>query len=410
MMPFSRCQIVKTLNINTERMIKFEAAFSIVMDAAFSTGSEDVHFMSSAGRVLTQPVKSDMDMPPFDKSAVDGYACRAQDLGRALKMIEIIAAGSAPQKTIEAGTCARIMTGAAVPSGADYVFMLEDSEETDEGLVKFKGKADKTNISRAAEDVVAGDVVLRPGRFIRPQDIAVMAMTGTTVVTVGKRVRVGVISTGNELVEPESKPSLSQIRNSNAWQLLAQISRAGADGNYYGIARDDEESTMYLLKKALEESDIVLVTGGVSQGDFDFVPVVLEKLGLQSHFDSVAVQPGKPMTFCTGMKKIVFGLPGNPVSSFVQFEVMVRPMIAKMMGAKSSSYDIILTLGTDYSRKRADRMAWIPVTINPAGEVLPVEYHGSAHISALHEAIGLMRIPQGQSWIQKGETVSVRPI
>lgn len=391
-------------------MIKFEAALNIVMDAAFSTGYEEVSFMSSNGRVLTQPVKSDMDMPPFDKSSVDGYACRVQDLGRELKMIEIIAAGAAPEKRVEAGTCARIMTGAAVPSGADYVFMLEDSQETSDGLIKFTGKPDKTNISKAAEDVIAGEVVLKAGRFIRPQDIAVMAMAGSTTVTVGKKVRVGVISTGNELVEPDVKPSLSQIRNSNAWQLLAQISRAGAEGKYYGIARDDEESTLNFLKKALEENDLVILTGGVSQGDFDFVPVVLEKLELQIHFDSVAVQPGKPMTFCTGKKKIVFGLPGNPVSSFVQFEVMARPLIAKMMGAKVAFADTTITLGTDYSRKRADRMAWVPVTLNEKGEVIPVEYHGSAHISALPDAMGLMCVPQGQSWIQKGETVSVRSI
>jgi len=391
-------------------MIKFEAAYDIAMAAAFSTGSEEISFISSAGRVLTQPVKSDMDMPPFDKSSVDGYACRTQDLGRELKMIEIIAAGAAPEKVIEAGTCSRIMTGAAVPHGADYVFMLEDSEETADGLIIFNGKADKPNIARAAEDVVAGEVVLKPGRFIRPQDIAVMAMTGSTTVTVGKKVRVGVISTGNELVEPDAKPSVSQIRNSNAWQLLAQLSNAGAEGKYYGIAADNEESTLNLLSKALDENDMVLITGGVSKGDFDFVPRVFDRLGLQVHFDSVAVQPGKPMTFCTGTKKIVFGLPGNPVSSFVQFEMVVRPLISKMMGANTSSPYMLLTLGTDYSRKRADRMAWVPVIFNPGGEVLPVEYHGSAHISALHDAMGLMCIPQGQSWIQKGETVNVRSI
>ncbi len=402
--------MVKRLNIKTDRMIKFESAYNTVMGAAFSTGSEEIHFMSSAGRVLIQTVKSDVDMPPFDKSAVDGYACRHEDLGKELKMIELIAAGAAPQKSIEPGTCSRIMTGAAVPVGADYVFMLEESEETTKDIIRFTGRPGKANISKTAEDVIAGDIVLRPGRFIRPQDIAVMAMVGCTSVIVGKKVQVGIISTGNELVEPDNKPSISQIRNSNAWQLLAQVSRAGAEGKYYGIASDSEESTMNLLTQALNENDMVLLTGGVSQGDFDFVPAVLNKLGLTIHFDSVAVQPGKPMTFCTGGKKIVFGLPGNPVSSFVQFEVMVRPLLAKMMGAKTTNNEIMLPLGTDYSRKSADRMAWIPATLNQDGEVVPVEYHGSAHISALPDALWLIAIPQGQSWIQKGELVSVRPI
>lgn len=391
-------------------MIKFEAAYNIVMDAAFSTGSEEIHFMTSAGRVLMQPVKSDIDMPPFDKSAVDGYACRHEDLGKDLMMIELIAAGAAPQKTVLPGTCSRIMTGAAIPDGADYVFMFEESEETSGGRIRFTGRTGKPNISKAAEDVIAGEIVLRPGRFIRPQDIAVMAMSGSTGVIVGRKAKVGIISTGNELVEPDIRPSVSQIRNSNAWQLLAQVSRAGAEGKYYGIASDDEESTKTFLKMALDENDVVLLTGGVSQGDFDFVPAVLNKLGLTMHFDSVAVQPGKPMTFCTGGKKIVFGLPGNPVSSFVQFEVMVRPLLSKMMGVKVNVPEIMLTLGTDYSRKSADRLAWIPATLNQAGEVIPVEYHGSAHISALSDALWLISIPQGQSWIQKGELVSVRQI
>jgi molybdopterin molybdotransferase len=402
--------MVKKINIKTDRMIKFESAYNTVMGAAFSTGSEEIHFMSSAGRVLIQTVKSDVDMPPFNKSAVDGYACRHEDLGKELKMIELIAAGAAPQKSIEPGTCSRIMTGAAVPVGADYVFMLEESEETTQGIIRFTGKPGKANISKTSEDVIAGDIVLRPGRFIRPQDIAVMAMVGCTSVIVGKKAQVGIISTGNELVEPDNKPSVSQIRNSNAWQLLAQVSRAGAEGKYYGIASDSEESTMTHLTQALNENDMVLLTGGVSQGDFDFVPAVLNKLDLTIHFDSVAVQPGKPMTFCTGGKKIVFGLPGNPVSSFVQFEVMVRPLLAKMMGAKTTNNEIMLPLGTDYSRKSADRMAWIPATLNQEGEVVPVEYHGSAHISALPDALWLIAIPQGQSWIQKGELVSVRPI
>jgi molybdopterin molybdotransferase len=391
-------------------MIKFEIAFNTVMEAAFLTGSEEVHFMDSAGRVLLEPVRSDMDMPPFDKSAVDGYACRTEDLGKELKMIELIPAGSLPEKGIEPGTCSRIMTGAALPVGADYVFMFEESEQVADGIIKFTGKPGKNNISQRAEDVISGEVVLKPGCFIRPQEIAIMAMAGCTSVAVGKRVKAGVISTGNELVEPDKKPSLSQIRNSNAWQLLTQIKQAGAEGKYYGIAADDKESTMNLIKQALHENDLVLITGGVSEGDFDFVPGVLQSLGLKTHFDSVAVQPGKPMTFCTGDKKIVLGLPGNPVSSFVQFEVIARPLIAKMMGSKNVISSVNLILGTDYSRKRADRMAWIPVAFDSNGEVIPLEYHGSAHITSLHEARGLMCVPLGQSWIQKGETVSVRPI
>jgi len=391
-------------------MIKFEEAYKIVMGASFSTGTESVPFTESPGRVLATAVKSDMNMPPWNRSSVDGFACRNSDLGNELKVLETVAAGKMPSQAITPGTCTRIMTGAAVPEGADYIFMLEDAETVADGRVKFTGKEGKQNISKAAEDVRKGETILTSGRFIRPQDIAVMAMAGATTVTVGCRVKVGVISTGNELVEPDQVPGEAQIRNSNAWQLMAQIARAGAEGRYYGIATDDITSTENLLKKAVGENDVVLISGGVSAGDFDFVPQVITSMGLTIHFNEVAVQPGKPLTFCTGDRKILFGLPGNPVSTFVQFEVTVRPLIAKMMGVTVEEPPVLLLLGADWSRKRAGRMAWIPVILNKEGEAVPIEYHGSAHITALPQAWGIVAIPLGQSWIQKGEPVSVRQI
>jgi molybdopterin molybdotransferase len=396
--------------MNTEMMITFEEAFKIVTENYFRLGKEKVAVADAAGRALAEPVRSDMDMPPWNKSAVDGYACRHEELGHELTVIETIAAGSMPVKEVTPGTCSRIMTGAAVPAGAGYVFMLEDSEELPGGQVRFTGRPGNDNIARAGEDIMNGQTVLRPGHYIRPQDIAVMASVGVTEVTVSVRPTVGIISTGNELVEPDRVPAGAQIRNSNGLQLMAQVARAGAIGKYYGIARDEEKAICSLMKKALEENDVVLISGGVSFGDFDLVPAVMRSLGLTIHFDQVAMQPGKPLTFCTGEKKALFGLPGNPVSTLVQFEVMVRAFINKMVGVTEAATVLQLPLATDYSRKRAERLSWIPCIITPAGEVMPVEYHGSAHISALTGAWGVITIPRGQSWIQKGEMVSVRQI
>lgn len=391
-------------------MITFEEAYNTVMAHVFRTGTEQVKAGEAVGRALAAPVKSDMDMPPWNKSAVDGYACRHEDLGSDLRVLETIAAGVLPLKEVTPGTCSRIMTGAAVPAGADYVFMLEDSEENAEGTVHFTGRAGNTNIAMAAEDLRRGQTALREGQYVRPQHAAVLAVVGAAEVTVSCRPTVGVISTGDELVEPDMKPSGAQIRNSNAGQLLAQVSRAGATGKYYGIARDEETSIEKLMRRALKENDVVLISGGVSFGDFDLVPKVMRKLGLSVHFDQVAMQPGKPLTFCTGEKKAVFGLPGNPVSVFVQFEVMVRPYLDRMAGVTAETPHLLMPLAADYSRKRAARLAWIPFIVTPAGEAMPVEYHGSGHISALPEAWGLITIPRGQSWIQKGEMVSVRQI
>jgi len=391
-------------------MITFEEAFKTVMEAVFHTGKEQVKISEALGRALAAPVRSDMDMPPWDKSAVDGYACRHEDLGSELTVIETIAAGVLPEKEVTRGTCSRIMTGAAVPDGADCVFMLEEAEEKEGGHVRFTGRAGNTNIAKAAEDLFNGQTVLKAGRYIKPQDIAVMAVVGATEVTVSCRPKVGVISTGDELVEPDVKPAKAQIRNSNAYQLMAQIERAGSTGRYYGIARDEEASITGLMQKALKENDVVLISGGVSFGDFDLVQKVMHSLGMKVHFDQVAMQPGKPLTFCTAERKAVFGLPGNPVSTFVQFEIMVRPFLDRMAGVKDEEINMTLPLAADYSRKRAERMAWIPFTLTPAGEAMPVEYHGSAHINALPGAWGLITIPRGQSWIQKGEMVNVRQI
>jgi molybdopterin molybdotransferase len=391
-------------------MITFEEAYKIVMEAVFHTSKEQVGISEALGRALAAPVRSDMDMPPWDKSAVDGYACRHEDLGSELTVIETIAAGVLPEKEVTQGTCSRIMTGAAVPDGADYVFMLEEAEEKEGGHVRFTSRVGNTNIAKAAEDLFSGQTVLKSGRYIKPQDIAVMAVVGATEVTVSCRPGVGVISTGNELVEPCVKPVKAHIRNSNAYQLMAQIERAGATGRYYGIARDDEASITGLMKKAVKENDVVLISGGVSFGDYDLVQKVMRSLGMKVHFDQVAMQPGKPLTFCTAERKAVFGLPGNPVSTFVQFEIMVRPFLDRMAGVTAEEVYMTLPLAADYSRKRAERMAWIPFTLTPQGEALPVEYHGSAHINALPGAWGLITIPRGQSWIQKGEMVNVRQI
>jgi molybdopterin molybdotransferase len=302
------------------------------------------------------------------------------------------------------------MTGAVVPEGAGMVFMVEDSEVISSGKVKYTGSLTKENIALKCEDIKNGDTVLSPGRFIRPQDIAIMASVGCTSVIVSKIPVVAVISSGNELVEPSEKPDISGIRNSNAYQLMAQVKRAGGAVKYYGIAPDDEEITYEIVKRAVSECDIVLITGGVSMGDFDFVPSVLERAGVKILFSRVNVQPGKPVTFGVYPGSLVFGLPGNPVSSFVQFELLVRPMICRMMGSEFNPVSVLLPMKESFSRKSYDRLSLVPVVITNDGFVSVIEYHGSAHISALSLADGIISVPTGKKDIEKGEIVSVRQI
>ena len=390
-------------------MISYEEALEITRKYKPDNDTEYIPFIDSQGRFLAADIISDIDMPPFDKTAVDGYACRKKDLDLELMINEVIPAGVSAQKPVGEGECVKIMTGAAIPEGADWVFMVEDAQESD-GRVKFVGKPGKDNIAKKGEDILKGDTVLRSGKRIDARDIAVMATVGAVEVPVRKQPRIGIISTGNELVEPHQEPGDSQIRNSNAYQLIAQTINAGAIACYYGIAPDSEETIFEMVQKAISECDIVLLTGGVSMGDFDKVPDVLKRAGVEIMFDRVAVQPGKPTTFGVHKDALVFGLPGNPVSSYIQFELFVKTMIYRSMNAEDNYAIRHHKLASDYRRRRTERMAWVPVHLNSDETVSPVEYHGSAHINALPGAYGIMKIPVGISEIMKGEQVDVRQI
>jgi len=391
-------------------MITFEAAFKIVMESVFETRTETIPFTDSSGRILDEDIKSDIDMPPFNRSAVDGYACHRIDINNELEVIEVISAGKKPMQIVGKNQCSKIMTGAIVPDGCDVVFMVEESGNFSNGKIRFSGTDLKLNISVKGEDVRTGDVVLKKGKLIQPQDVAVMASVGHTKVNVKKKPIVGIISTGDELINPSDFPAISQIRNSNAYQLDAQVTRAGGTAIEYGIAPDNENITYEIIQKAIHECDIVIITGGVSMGDFDFVPGVLIRSDVKILFDRVNVQPGKPTTFGVHSKAIVFGLPGNPVSSFIQFEMLVRPLINSMMGYTWIPREQKLPLAINYERKSSDRMGLIPVFINKDLEVVPVDFHGSAHITALSYSDGVITMKPGIRSLIKGEVVNVRQI
>ncbi len=390
-------------------MISFEEAYQQVIRSARAPASEHIQLSDALHRILAAQVVSDTDMPPFNKSAVDGYACRRDDLAKELECMETIPAGVAPRIDIQPGQCSRIMTGSIVPEGADMVVMVEDTVTTGEGKIRFVKERSATNICYRAEDIRKGDVVLFPGSLIRPQEIAVMASVGTICPEVYRQPRVGVISTGDELVEPGVTPQWSQIRNSNASQLLAQLAAMGIRGSYYGIARDEMGSLRDLLDEAMRSCDVTLVTGGVSMGDYDYVAGALEQLKVKIIFHSIAVQPGRPTVFGMGERTYIFGLPGNPVSSFVIFELLVKPMLYKLMGHEHLPILNRLSMGIAHSRKRSDRKSFIPVMVRD-GKVIPVTYHGSAHIHSYVHADGIIAMEVGQTRLNEGELVDVRQI
>jgi molybdopterin molybdotransferase len=388
-------------------MILFEDALHIALSKAQQNGIETVKFDKAVGRVLAQNVVSDMDMPPFDKAAMDGFAIRESEINQELNIIETVAAGQTPTKNVLPGTATRIMTGAPVPKGADFVIQVELSETTCNNMVAFASKP-KNNIIYKGSDVKTDDVVLGKGQKLDARHIAVLASVGCTQIEVYKQPLVGIISTGDEIVEPEQKPSISQIRNSNGHQLIAQVIESNAIPKYYGIVKDDYELTRQAIENGMTECDVLLLTGGVSMGDFDFVPKIMADLGIEILFNKVAVQPGKPTTFGVKGNKVIFGLPGNPVSSYIQFDILVKPFLYKTMGLMASDLQIKLPLGKSYSRKKVERSAYIPVKIDKNGKVFPSDYHGSAHIYSLPQSDALAIIPKGVKELNEGELVDVR--
>jgi molybdopterin molybdotransferase len=388
-------------------VITFEESLDIVRENAALLPTEHVSLAESLNRVLREDVISDMDMPPFDKSAVDGFACRKQDIGQELAVVGTIAAGSQVTLKVEKNQCAKIMTGAVMPTDADCVLMVEEVEFLTESRIWYKGDKPVPNICYKGEDVIAGDKLLSSGSRITPKEIASLAVAGCANPVVSRMPRVGVFATGNEIVEPAIVPQLSQIRNSNSYQLISHAKQFGCDVTYYGIARDSNEAISSMIRKAKRENDLLLLTGGVSMGELDLVPALLEGNGFKILFRGVSIQPGRPTVFGRSEDSFVFGIPGNPVASFIVFETIVKELLAAMMGLTGYRKVVVCRLGKGIQRQKTRRLGWRPVKISPDGTAFPLEYHGTAHITAYANADGIIPIPVGISEVAEGSPVEV---
>lgn len=389
--------------------ISFDKAYNVATAAAKTLGIERVPLDRALGRILAKDVLSDADSPPFDNSAMDGYACRKRDLGSPMLVVETIQAGRVPSLPVSAGECSRIMTGAMLPRGADTVVMFECAEEK-VGLVRVTGRNDAHNIRWQGENGHVGDVVLHAGKLITPGVVALLASVGCDPVRVSIRPEVTVMATGDELVEPALRPGAGKIRNSNGRQLCAQLEAMGVIGRYEGIIPDDLDSLIVKIRQAKKKSDLVLMSGGVSEGDYDLVPEAFRRCGYKLLFESVAMQPGRPTVFGRDGKSFCCGLPGNPVSTFVVFEILLKPFLHAMMGLKDLSRTVKVEMAGTYTRRKADRQSTIPMKFVEGGKAEAVEYHGSAHLLALSQADALLTIPAGVTKIRRGTVVHVRPV
>ncbi|MBN1986357.1 MAG: molybdopterin molybdotransferase MoeA [Prolixibacteraceae bacterium] len=391
-------------------MLEYKKALEIILSAAQILSTEKVELRDSLKRILATDVFHDTDMPPFNKSAMDGFACRRSEITNELEVVETIYAGKNPEKKIGENQCYKIMTGAVVPEQADCVFKKEDAEFTGSGKVICTNPSTPGNISLRGEDVSAGDKILDKSTLLTPRHLPLLAGAGITFPEVFKQPAVTIFSTGTELVEPGEKPLWFQIRNSNASQLLGQLAEIGLHAVYGGILKDETTQIQNKVEEAFYSNDVVILTGGVSVGEYDLIPEILDNLGFETLVRATAIKPGKPMTFARKENQFCFGLSGNPVSSFVQFELYVKPFLYAMMGHMFRQVVLKLPIATDYQQKKADRLNFIPANLNGEMEIVPVEFHGSAHINALSNANFLIEVPRGTTVIKKGSLVNARSI
>jgi len=367
--------------------------------------------------ILAEDITADLDLPPFDKALVDGYAIRASEFQagvRDFRIGEEIPAGRTPERPLAPGEAAAIMTGAPLPEGADAVIMIEHTSRQDDLVHVADGTVRHgMNVLRQGREMRTGDVVLTQGKRLNPARIGLLASVGRSEVQVISRPLVRIVPTGDELVEPEHKPGPGQIRNSNALMLAALTRRAGAEAEILPIARDDRQVLRDALAFGLE-ADVLLVTGGVSAGNRDLVPETLEALGVERIFHKIKLKPGKPLWFGVGLslgpgsRPLVFGLPGNPVSGIVGFLLFVRPAIAALLGGPSPSSSSQRWPLSRSFRHQSDRPTYHPSRLIRSREgvtIEPLDWAGSADLRTVGSADGFAVFPTGEREYAQGDVV-----
>jgi molybdopterin molybdotransferase len=396
-------------------MLSVAEAQAVVLKHARALAPQTMELSAAAlGLVLAEDVASDIDMPPFDKALMDGFAVRCADLPEgqaALTVIEEVTAGQTPRRTLAAGQATRIMTGAPIPAGADAVVMVERTRVLDDNRVQVDDRAPKPgqNILPKAREMKRGETVLKAGSLLRPQEFGVLASVGRAAAKVFLAPQVAVLSTGDEIVEPSQVPGPGQIRNGNGAMVTAQVSQAGGSPRFLGIARDRVESLRASITEGLR-SDILVLSGGVSAGKLDLVPGVLQELGVEAHFHKVAMKPGKPVFFGTRGPTLVFGLPGNPVSALVCFELFARPAIRRLKGYADPGPKIVeASLAEDFAH-RSDRPTYHAAVLQSAEtgwQARPVPWFGSPDLRGVLAANAFAVLPAGEHQFRAGHRLPV---
>ncbi len=380
-------------------------------------GSETVGLAAADGRVLAQDIVAPLPLPPFTNSAVDGYALRGEDLPvdkeKSFSVIDVVQAGASADVAATAGKAIRIFTGAPMPAGADTVFMQEDVQVAPDGTVILPfGLKRGANVRPTGEDIAQGQVVLKAGHRLRPQDVALAAALGHTTLEVRRRIRVAVFSTGNEIVSPGAPRGPVQLYDSNRFMLLAMLRRLGCEVDDLGILRDDQDATAQMLKRAAAHHDLILTSGGVSTGEADYVKAAVESIG-SLVFWRMAIKPGRPVAMGVIDGTPFIGLPGNPVASYVTFAYVARAALLALSGTTMELPEPVQARAAFTYKKKAGRREYVRAHLRKASdgsaEVIKFPREGAGLLSSLVDTDGLVELREHVVQVEQGQSVPFLP-
>lgn len=399
-------------------LTQLDDAQKVVLDAAPVLGFEKISIVDTLGRVLGEDIVAERDNPPWDNSAMDGFAVRWDDIKQehaiqkpvTLSVIEEVPAGTMPSKAVGPGQAIRIMTGAPIPRGADTVLKIEDTEPASDSVRVFKSEPKGANIRPQGEDVKKGECIIAKGSRIRPSEAGMLAILAKPFVFVYQRPRVAILSTGDELADLDERFSEDKIINSNSYGIAAAVQEAGGTPILLGIARDTPTALKEKISQGLN-ADMLVLSGGVSMGDYDFTKAVFRELGAEMNFWKLAIKPGQPLAFGKIHGTLAFGLPGNPVSSMVTFEQLVRPALLKMSGCRSYGRPVIRAQFQERFSKRGDRRHFLRGILTReegAFRVRTTGDQGSGILTSMVKANCLIDVPVEVERLHPGDEVTVQ--
>lgn len=397
--------------------ISIEEAKEILLNQDIKIDTIEISILESLGYVLGEDIISDINMPPFDRSPLDGYALRSEDIKYAskekpitLEVIDYVPAGYVSSKRIESRQAIRIMTGAKIPEGADIIIKYEDTEFTDKDVKIFNNLKPNSNIVKKGEDIEEGDIVLKKGHLIGPADIGILATLGRSIVKVYSKPKIAILATGDELIDIDEIPREGKIRNSNSYTIAAQVKRIGGQPRILGICSDKIEDIKNKLKASLEWADMVITTGGVSVGDADLVKEAFQEIGGEILFWKVNMKPGTPIAVAKYENKLIFGLSGNPAAASITFEKFVRPTILRLMGkSKLNLVKVESTLENVFTKVSNQNRYVRAITYYKDGQFftkLP-DKHSSGVLTSLSGTNSLFYVKAGNGPFKEGDKIEV---